>query len=80
MQAVAAEANDHLRRSLEDATVTMVYAAAATSPFEALDIWTAYQRRAWEEHLHHVAQLLVVSVRAAETTLRAYRRLLAAAS
>lgn len=70
LQALTAETGDHLWRSIEDATLTMILMSKARSPMQAFDILGAYQKRALDEQSQHFGHITAMYARAFESTLR----------
>ena len=76
-QAIAAEMNDYAKKSLQDGTATMEKMMAAQSFEQAVEIQTAYARRAYESYLQQMNKLGGMYASLAKDAYKPVERLLA---
>lgn len=56
-QAIAAEMNDYSKRSFEEGTATFERLLSAKSVDQALEIQTAYAKRAYDDYMHQMSKI-----------------------
>ena len=56
-QAIAAEMNDYTKRSFEESSATFEKLLGAKSMDQAVEIQTAYAKRAYDEYMHQMTKI-----------------------